>query len=82
MCLLSIKIIFGFGFSPVNYYTSFENIVLISDNGIPYGHQLSDLEESMVPKTAHYNFEYMKSIGLNAFVNIISGTVTAINRCV
>lgn len=36
----------------------------------------------MVPKVAHYNYDYMKSIGLFTFVNVKIGTVTAIDRFV
>lgn len=69
-------------FSPVNHCNSFENIILISDRDVPYQVKLTDLEDCMVPKVAHYNYEYMKSIGLFTFVNVITGTVTAINRFV
>lgn len=61
---------------------SFENIVLISDCGLPYQVKLTDLEDCMVPKVSHYNYEYIKSIGLSTFVNVIIGTVKAINRLV
>lgn len=75
-------VIYFFIFSPVNHCTSFENIVLISNCGMPYRFKLSDLEDCMIPKEAHYNYDYMKSIGLYTFVNVITGTVTAINRFV
>lgn len=72
-----------FCFSPVNHYISFENIVLISDCGLPHQVNLNDLEDGMIPKVAHYNYEYMKSIALiNTFVNVVTGIVTAINRFV
>lgn len=73
---------FIFAFSPFNHNMSFENIVLISDCGLPYQVKLTDLEDSMVPKVSHYNHKYMKSIGLNTFVNVVIGTVRAINRFV
>jgi len=72
-----------FIFSPSNHDTSFENIVLISDRGLPHRVRLTDQEDCMIPKVAHYNYEYMKSIELiNTFADVVTGTVTAINRFV
>lgn len=68
--------------SSVNHCKSFENIVLVSDFGVPYQVKLADLEDCMIPKVAHYNYEYMQSIGINTFIDVIVGTVTAINRLV
>ncbi|VVC41058.1 Cilia- and flagella-associated protein 61, N-terminal domain,FAD/NAD(P)-binding domain [Cinara cedri] len=67
-------------FNSVNYRKSFENIILVSDGGIPYQVNLTGLEDCMIPKVAHYNYECMKSMGINTFIDIIVGTVTAINR--
>lgn len=71
-----------FIFSPLNYCTSFENIVLVSDCGIPNRVRLTDLEDSMVPNVARFDYEYMESVGLNTFIDVVSGTMTAINRFV
>ncbi|XP_025419587.1 cilia- and flagella-associated protein 61-like [Sipha flava] len=67
-------------FNPLNHYLSFENIVLVSEHGMPYRVGLTDLEDCMVPKVTHYNHEYMKTIALNSFVNVVTGTVTEISR--
>lgn len=61
---------------------SFENIILVSDDGMPYRVALTDLEEHLLPKVAHYNHEYMKAIALHSFVDVVTGTVTEINRFV
>ncbi|XP_050063686.1 cilia- and flagella-associated protein 61-like isoform X2 [Aphis gossypii] len=67
-------------FNPVSYYIRFGNIVLISDCGAPYQLALSDLEDRMIPKISHFNYEYMISMGFKSFVDVITGTVTAINK--
>ncbi|XP_029341323.1 cilia- and flagella-associated protein 61-like [Acyrthosiphon pisum] len=69
-------------FNPVNHYIRFDNIVLISDGGTPYQLSLTDLENRMIPKTAHYDYEYMISMGFKSFVDVVTGTVTTINRSV
>ncbi|XP_025206288.1 cilia- and flagella-associated protein 61-like [Melanaphis sacchari] len=67
-------------FVPLSYYIRFDNIVLISDCGTPYQLTLTDLEDRMIPKIAHFNYEYMVSMGFKSFVDVITGTVTAINK--
>jgi hypothetical protein len=69
-------------FSPFSYYIRFSDIVLISDCGTPYQRTLTDLEDQMIPKVAHFNYEYMISMGFKSFVDVITGTVTAINKFV
>lgn len=54
----------------------------MSDCGIPYQVDVSGLEGRMIPKVSHYNYEYMQSIGIHRFIDVVVGTVTAINRSV
>ncbi|XP_050439113.1 cilia- and flagella-associated protein 61-like [Adelges cooleyi] len=67
-------------FNASNHYVVFENITLVSDRGIRFKYELNDLENGFLPITSHYSYEYMKSMSLNTWVNVVTGTVTAINR--
>lgn len=49
---------------------------------MPYSTRLTKFENLMTPKTAHYNYEKMKCLALNSWVDVVTGIVVDINRFV
>ncbi|XP_050528482.1 cilia- and flagella-associated protein 61-like [Daktulosphaira vitifoliae] len=67
-------------FNSANYFLIFENITLLSNHGMRFKYELRDNQKLFLPNMSHYSYDLMLSMGLNNWVNVVTGKATAINR--
>lgn len=56
------------------------NVTLVSPRGLPFETERSALVSSLLPFHGRYCREYRRSIAARAWINVVYGTVVAINR--
>nr|XP_046473133.1 cilia- and flagella-associated protein 61-like isoform X1 [Neodiprion pinetum] len=77
-CGLSVLETLAFG--PNASTISFTNLTLISRDGIPFENRPDDMEKNELPFKGRYSRDYRHLIGTRAWINVVHGTLTAINR--
>ncbi|XP_047351705.1 cilia- and flagella-associated protein 61-like isoform X3 [Vespa velutina] len=61
-------------------FVHFTNLTLISLNGLPYEKEYNDLKWDMIPFKGRYCRDYRYLITRRAWINVVYGTLQAINR--
>ncbi|XP_011864945.1 PREDICTED: cilia- and flagella-associated protein 61-like [Vollenhovia emeryi] len=61
-------------------YEQLTNLTLISPHGIPFDKESSRAEACLLPFRGRFHSEYRRCITARAWVNVVYGTMTAINR--
>ncbi|KAL1138368.1 hypothetical protein AAG570_008432 [Ranatra chinensis] len=72
-------------FSPTSVHRGYGNIVLICDRGLPPGELFEEeswarLRRSMLVERGRYQRHYLQSLALHAWVTVVRGRMTAIDR--
>ncbi|XP_076235027.1 cilia- and flagella-associated protein 61 [Calliopsis andreniformis] len=66
--------------STIQDSTRFINLTLISPNGLPFENERSSVIAHMIPFRGRYCREYRRLVAARAWINIVYGTVVAIDR--